>query len=86
MFSLPIVLAMSNAAKVGILAGVLIAVVLFFKLIGGLFRFFFRHPIWFIILLAFGGIGLFFSVAVGGIVIAAVVGGGLIFTLMGGGD
>ncbi|KRM94349.1 hypothetical protein FC56_GL001303 [Lentilactobacillus senioris DSM 24302 = JCM 17472] len=77
---------MSNAAKVGILVGVLIFIVLFFKLIGGLFRFFLRHPIWFIILLAVGGIGLFFSVAVGGIVIAAVVGGGLIFTIMGGGD
>lgn len=71
-------LAMANAGKIGVAAGILVFAILFIKLIMGFIRFCFRHPIIFILLLVCGGLGLAFNVLLAGILILAVfIGGGL---------
>lgn len=75
-------MAASNATQVGIFVGIIVFLVLFFKLIMGFIRFMFRHPIWFILLLALGGLGLAFNLLLGGVVILAVLaGGGIMFAM-----
>lgn len=74
--------AMSSDAKIAIGVGVVIFVLLFFKLVMGFIRFFFRHPFWFLLLLLCGGLGFAFSFLLGGvIVVAALAGGGLFWVL-----
>lgn len=69
-------LAMTHAGELGVVVGVLVFIVLFFKLIGGFIKFCFRHPILFILLLICGGLGLAFNVLLGGVVILAILAGG----------
>ncbi|GAK47849.1 hypothetical protein LOSG293_130380 [Secundilactobacillus oryzae JCM 18671] len=77
-----LMMAASNATQVGIFVGIIVFLVLFFKLIMGFIRFMFRHPIWFILLLALGGLGLAFNLLLGGVVILAVLaGGGIMFAM-----
>ena len=78
--------AASNAGQIGIIAGIIVFVLLFFKIIIGFIKFCFRHPILFIILLLCGGLGFFFSLAVGGALILAVVVGGFAMIVMNGCD
>lgn len=75
--------AMSSDAKIAVGVGVVVFAILFFKLLRGFIRFFFRHPFWFILLLVFGGIGFAFNILLGGaVILAALVGGGA-FMLLG---
>ncbi|WP_304054992.1 hypothetical protein [Levilactobacillus namurensis] len=73
----------SGNEKIAIGVGLIVFVVLFFKLIGAFIRFFFRHPIWFLLLLLVGGVGFAFSFLLGGAVILAVLVGGGAFWLLG---
>ncbi|MFZ2588675.1 hypothetical protein [Paucilactobacillus nenjiangensis] len=68
-------LAMSDGAKFGIAAGVIVFILLFIKLIIGFIKFCFRHPILFVLLLIFGGLGIAFNVLLAGILIVAVIAG-----------
>ncbi|PWG00608.1 hypothetical protein DCM90_05880 [Levilactobacillus bambusae] len=78
--------AMSNNAQIGIAVGVIIFIILFFKLIIAFIKFCFRHPILFIILLLCGGLGFAFNFLLGGAVILAALVGGVVFMLLNGFD
>lgn len=83
---IPMALAMSDGAKFGIVIGVIVFILLFIKLIIGFIKFCFRHPILFILLLVFGGLGVVFNVLLAGILIIAVIAGFGIMSLFNGFD
>lgn len=77
------VLLMSTGTKVGITVGVVVFILLFFKLIGSIIGLLLRHPIIFLLLLAFGGIGLWFNLMLVGAAIMAVIAGGAVMMFLG---
>ncbi len=83
-----LILAASTAAntKIAVVLGLIIFIVLFFKLIMGFIKFCFRHPVIFIVLLLCGGLGFLFNFLLAGILILAVVGGGIVLMVLNGFD
>ncbi|KRN29168.1 hypothetical protein IV38_GL000046 [Lactobacillus selangorensis] len=72
----------SSNAKIAIAIGLIVFIVLFFKLIVGFIKFCFRHPFIFIILLICGGLGFGFNFLLGGIIVIAALVGGVVFWLL----
>ncbi|GEL14353.1 hypothetical protein [Pediococcus cellicola] len=83
-----LILAASTAVntKIAVVLGLIIFIVLFFKLIMGFIKFCFRHPVIFIVLLLCGGLGFLFNFLLAGILILAVVGGGIVLMVLNGFD
>lgn len=71
-----------NNTKIAVAVGVLVFVILFFKLIISFIKFCFRHPFIFILLLLCGGLGFAFNFLLAGIGIIAVIIGGLVLMIM----
>lgn len=70
-----------NNTKIAVAVGVLVFVILFFKLIISFIKFCFHHPFIFILLLLCGGLGFAFNFLLAGIGIIAVIAGGLVFMI-----
>lgn len=70
-----------NNTKIAVAVGVLVFVILFFKLIISFIKFCFHHPFIFILLLLCGGLGFAFNFLLAGIGIIAVIVGGLVFMI-----
>ncbi|KRM78394.1 hypothetical protein FC84_GL000928 [Lapidilactobacillus dextrinicus DSM 20335] len=78
---IPIILAASSSTNIKLALGIglVIFIVLFFKLLVGFLKFCLRHPFISLLFLIGGGLGLAFHFLLGVIVIIAVVCGGLVF-------
>lgn len=81
-----VLLEMTTSAKLAIAIGLIVFIILLFKLIVGFIKFCFRHPFTFILLLLCGGLGLAFNVLLGGVIILAVLVGGVAFWVLDGFD
>ncbi|WP_386794840.1 hypothetical protein [Loigolactobacillus zhaoyuanensis] len=69
-------MAVTTNTKIAVGIGVIIFVLLFFKLMTSFIKFCFRHPILFLFLLLCGGLGFIFNFLLAGIAIVAVLIGG----------
>lgn len=80
----PIILAASASAstKLALGIGLVIFIVLFFKLLVGFLKFCLRHPFLSLLLLVGGGLGLAFHFLLGVIIVIAVICGGLVFFVL----
>lgn len=74
--------ATATNTKIAVGIGLVVFVLLFFKLIVGFIKFCFRHPFLFFILLICGGLGFLFNFLFAGILILAVIIGGIAFMLL----
>lgn len=79
-----LLMAAAANTKIAVAAGLIIFVMLFFKLIVGFIKLCFHLPVIFFILLICGGLGFLFSFLFAGILILAVVVSGVVLMMLNG--